>query len=58
MKAFDLPKTSLWTNNILILDIRPEATLAYAFPDALVTFTFSYGSQSQYVNVHLRRFWR
>ena len=52
MKADDLPKTSLWENNIL------EATLAYAFPDPLLTFTFAYGSQCQFANVPLRIFWR
>ena len=52
MKADDLLKTSLWANNIL------EATLAYAFHDALATFTFAYGSRSQYTNVPLRIFWR
>ena len=52
MKAYDLPKTSLWENNIL------EATLAYAFPDDLLTFTFAYGSRFQYANVSLRIFWR
>ena len=52
MKADDLPKTSLRGNNIL------EATLAYAFHDALLTFTFAYGSQSQSSNVPLHIFWR
>ena len=52
MKAYDLPKTSLWENNIL------EATLAYDFLDALLTFTFAYGSRSQSANVPLRIFWR
>ena len=45
MKAMDLPKKYLLAKNILILDHGSEATLAYAFPDALVTFTFSCGSQ-------------
>ena len=52
MKADDLLKTSLWENNIL------EATLAYAFPDSLLAFTFAYGSRSQFTNVPLRIFWR
>ena len=52
MKADDLPKKYLRENNIL------EATLAYAFPDALLTFTFSCGSRPQYANVPLRIFWR
>ena len=47
MKEDDLPKTSLRENNIL------EATFAYDFPDALLTFTFAYGSRSQYFNVPL-----
>ena len=58
MKSVDLLKTSLQTKNILILDLGPEATLAYVFPDALVTFTFAYGSRSQSANVPLRSFWR
>ena len=58
MKEVDLPKTSLEEKNILILDPGPEATLAYAFPHALVTFTFAYGSLSQSVNVPLHKFWR
>ena len=58
MKSVDLLKTSMWGKNILILDPGPEATLAYAFPHALVTFTFAYGSRSQSVNVPLHRFWR
>ena len=58
MKEVDLPKTSLEEKNILILDPGPGATLAYYFPDALVAFTFAYGSRSQSVNVHLCRFWR
>ena len=58
MKVVDSPKTSLQEENILILDPGPEATLAYAFPYALVTFTFAYRSRSQSTNVPLRRFWR
>ena len=46
MKAVDLPKASMWEKNILILDLGAEASLAYGFPDALVTFTFAYGSRS------------
>ena len=45
MKSDGLPKTSLRANNI------PEATVAYAFLDALLTFTFAYGSRSQSANV-------
>ena len=41
MKAMDLPKKYLLAKNILILDRGSEATLIYAFPDALVTFTFA-----------------
>ena len=44
MKLVDLPKTSMWEKNIIILDLGVEASLAYAFPDALVTFNFAYGS--------------
>ena len=40
MKVDDLPKTYLRENNIL------ESTLAYEFPNALLNFTFSYGSKS------------
>ena len=58
MKAVDLPKTSMLAKNILIMDPGPKATLAYAFPNALVTFTFAYGSRPQYANVPLRIFWR
>ena len=57
MKAMDLPKKYILEKNILILDRGSEATLAYAFPDALVTFTFSYGSRPQFANVPLRIFW-
>ena len=52
MKENDLPNTYLQENNIL------ESTLAYDFPNALLTFTFSYGSQSQSSNAPLHIFWR
>ena len=64
MKAVDLPKTSAskkytYTGSTTCFEPPgPEDALAYAFPDALVTFTFAYGSRSQFATVPLRSFWR
>ena len=52
MKADDLPKTSMLENNIM------EATLGHYFHDALLTFSFSYGSRYQFGDVPLSVFWR